>query len=135
MSFNPFLEQKREYYQGLRNVTEAGNWEPWILYMLEAVEKTARHTEGRIRAIQSLMEHWIERVRRERPSVYSRELLEIVFQRPYAKIRFVEEAGIATRQTASKYLQSLVDLGLLRAVTSGREVYFINDPLLRALVE
>ncbi|HEX8670800.1 MAG TPA: Fic family protein [Longimicrobium sp.] len=129
------LERKREYYQGLRDVTEAGSWERWILYMLEAVEKTARHTEGRIRAIQFLMEHWIERVRRERPSVYSRELLEIVFQRPYAKIRFVEEAGIATRQTASKYLQSLVDLGLLRAVASGREVYFLNDPLLHVLVE
>lgn len=129
------LERKTEYYRGLRNVTESGQWEPWILYMLEAVENTARHTEGRIRAIQSLLEHWIDLVRRDLPSVYSRELLELVFRHPYAKIRFVEDAGIATRQTASKYLQLLVEIGLLRAVKSGREVYFLNEPLLQALVE
>jgi Fic family protein len=129
------LDRKSEYYRGLREVTESGRWEPWILYMLEAVETTARHTEGRIRAIRALIDEWVERVRRELPSVYSHELLEIVFRHPYAKIRFVEEAGIATRQTASKHLRALAALGLLREVRSGREVYFINDPLLRAIIE
>lgn len=127
------LERKSEYYRGLQEVTESGRWEPWILYMIDAVESTARHTEGRIRAIRELMDEWVARVRRELPPVYSHELLEIVFRHPYAKIRFIEEAGIATRQTASKHLRALAGLGLLREVRSGREVYFLNDPLLRVI--
>lgn len=129
------LQRRTDYYRGLRGVTEEEKWEDWILYMLEAIESTARHTEGRIRAIRGLIDHWIERVRTERPTIYSRELIEIVFRHPYAKIRFVEEAGLATRQTASKYLQALTELGLLRAVRIGREVYFLNDTLIGILTE
>lgn len=102
--------------------------------MLEAVETTARNTENRIRDIRMLMDDWVARVRREKPKVYSRELVELVFRNPYAKIRFVEDARIATtRQTASKYLQALAEIGLLRPVRNGRETYFLNDPLLRLL--
>ena len=43
---------------------------------------------------------------------------------PYCKIKFVEEAGIAKRQTASEYLKTLAELGLLRPEKVGREVYF-----------
>ncbi len=49
------------------------------------------------------MDEWIARVKRERPAVYSKDLMEIVFRQPYTKISFVEREGIATRQTASKY--------------------------------
>ncbi|MEX2609161.1 MAG: Fic family protein [Gemmatimonadota bacterium] len=129
------LERRSDYYAGLRAVTERGRWEAWILYILDAVESTSRHTENRIRAIRSLMDHWIERVRSERPKIYSRELIEIVFRNPYTKIRFIEEAGLATRQTASKYLQALAEMNLLAAVRSGREIYYLNTDLLRILAE
>lgn len=129
------LQRKTEYYRGLRSVTEHGDWETWILYMLEAVEATARHTEGRVRAIRALMDEWVSRVRSELPKIYSRELVEIAFRHPYAKIRFLEDAGLATRQTASKHLQALSELGLLRTVRSGREVYFLNEALIRLLIE
>jgi Fic family protein len=129
------LERKSDYYLGLRGVTERGLWEQWILYMLEAIETTARHTESRIRAIRGLMDEWVERVRRERPQVYSRELIELVFRHPYAKIRFVEQERLATRQTASKHLHALADLGLLTPVASGREIYFLNEALLRVLAQ
>lgn len=36
-------------------------------------------------------------------------------------------------QTASKYLHALADIGVLARVKKGREVYFINDTLLRIL--
>lgn len=129
------LERKTEYYRGLRAVTEEGRWEEWILYMLEAVEATARHTEGRVRAIRSLMNETVKRLRTERPKLYSRELVETIFRHPYSKIRFLEEAGLGTRQTASKYLQALVELGVLKEVRVGREAYFLNEPLMRALAE
>jgi len=85
-------------------VTESGAWEAWILYMLEAVETMATHTRQKITAIRELMDHWVARVKTEAPRIYSKDLVEIVFRQPYCKIRFLERDGLATRQTASKYL-------------------------------
>lgn len=36
------IKNKSAYYDGLRRVTEEGAWEEWILYVLNAIETTAR---------------------------------------------------------------------------------------------
>jgi Fic family protein len=127
------LARKGEYYRLLQQVTEEGRWEAWILYMLQAVETTAHETRDRIRAIRDLMDEWTRRVRAERPKIYSHELIEVVFRNPYSKIRFVEDAGIARRATASRYLHELAQLGLLRPIQAGRDIYFLNEPLMGLL--
>lgn len=53
---------------------------------------------------------------------------------PYTKIQFLVDAGIAKRQTASSYLQTLAGLGLLRASKQGREMHYINDAPFAELV-
>ena len=127
------LDRKSDYYRGLREVTESGDWEGWIVYMLEAVETTARHTEGRIRAIRALMDDTVARLKAERPKLYSRDLVEVVFRHPYSKIRFLEQEGLGSRQRASRLLQGLAELGILQEVRAGREAYFLNTGLMRLL--
>lgn len=127
------IANRPAYYEGLRKVTEDGDWESWILYMLRAVESTAQHTFDKVVRIRDLMESVRERVRTQRPGVYSKDLVEAIFQHPYTKIQFLVSAGIAKRQTASVYLQELVMLGVLREVKRGRDKYYINDPLLAEL--
>jgi Fic family protein len=127
------IENKAQYYAGLRGVTEQHAWETWILYMLDAVENTARLTCDKIGRIRKLIDEWTARVKAERKTIYSKDLIELVFRHPYCKIRFLEEEGLATRQTASKYLQALVELKLLRSVKVGRELYFINEPFVKLL--
>lgn len=61
------------------------------------------------------------------------ELNEITFSYPYVKIRVLEEARIAGRQTASVYLQKLAELTILRPVKLEREVYYINHRLMDLL--
>jgi len=129
------IENKNNYYSGLRKVTEKGNWEGWLLYMLKAVEHTARTTRERILAIRNLMQADIEKVRTKLPKIYSKDLLELLYRQPYCKIRFLEEAGIARRQTASHYLKELTSIGILEPFKYGREVYYINDKFLKLLVE
>ncbi len=117
------IEQKSDYYRLLRQVTEKGKWEPWILYMLEAVEKTAVFTRNRILAIRELMKETIEKSRKELPGrVYSKELIEILFRRPYTKGRFLVDAGIAKRKTAAEYLKEFENIGVLKAQKIGREI-------------
>ncbi len=129
------MANRSAYYEGLRGVTENQDWESWVLYMLKAVESTAKQTFDQVMRIRSLMEQVRETVRLQAPGIYSKDLIEVIFQHPYTKIQFLIDAGIAKRQTASRYLQELAALGLLRADRQGREIYYVNDALLGELVE
>ncbi|MDD3770171.1 MAG: Fic family protein [Sulfuricurvum sp.] len=128
------LENKGDYYDGLRGVTENGLWEDWILYILKGIELTAKQTSEQIDAILELMEAVKEIMRDKAEKIYSKELLEMIFMHPYCKIKFLEQGGIAKRQTASNYLQTLSDIGILRTEKIGRENYYINDALLHILM-
>lgn len=127
------IANKAGYYEGLRGVTEQQNWENWLLYMLRAVESTARQTFEQVNRIRVVIEQVREKVQREAPGVYSKDLVEVIFRQPYTKIQFVVDAGIAKRQTASVYLQVLAGLGVLRESKHGREKYYINDALFAEL--
>ena len=127
------IDHKAAYYEGLRRVTEEGAWADWVLYMLDAVEQTSLRTHQQITDILALMESVRERVQREAPAVYSKDLIEQIFRQPYCKIAFLERAGLGTRQTCSKYLRGLERLGVLTGQKIGREVYFINQELYKLL--
>lgn len=127
------IEAKQDYYRLLLDVSAAGAWEPWILFMLEAVRSTARWTTGRIKAIRTAIDETAERMRQDAPGAYSRELTELIFVQPYCRIANVVDAGIAQRQTASVYLKQLADIGLLQEVKAGREKLFINPWLIETL--
>jgi Fic family protein len=127
------IQRKADYYRLLLDVTLEAKWEPWVLFMLEAVSSTARWTTEKITAIRHLMETTGERVRRGAPSIYSRELVEAIFTQPYCRIGNLVDAQIAKRQSASVYLKKLCSIGVLEEVKAGREKLFINPKLLKLL--
>jgi len=129
------IRNKADYYAGLRRVTEQNAWEEWILYMLEAIAATARQTRDKIIRIRDLMNAAQEEARTKAPKIYSKDLIELIFEQPYCKIRFLEQRALAKRQTASVYLKTLEEIGLLQSLKVGREVYFMNMPLLAILKE
>ena len=127
------IRRRTEYYRLLNAVTRDGAWEPWALYMLDAVQDTAVWTTRKIKAIRELLQRATAHVREHAPSLYSRELVELVFEQPYSRIGNVVDAGIAKRQTASVYLKHLCDIGVLREVKAGREKLFIHPNLMKLL--
>lgn len=127
------IENKADYYRLLLAVTREGQWEDWILYMLHAVAETAHWTTGRIRAIRDLIQSTAEHMRSAAPQIYSRELVELIFEQPYCRIGNLVDAGLAHRQTASTHLKKLCDIGILLERKTGREKLFINPKLLKAL--
>ena len=130
------IDRKNEYYALLRGVTTEGNWEAWLLYMLEAIETTARMTRNRIIAIRELMDEITTLARDRLPSrVYSKELLELLFHQPYTKAKFLVEAGIAKRQTAAEYLKELERIGILKSHKVGRENLYLNVRLFKLISE
>lgn len=124
------IEHKNDYYEFLKQVTEKNQWEPWILYMLSAVEETATFTRERILAIRALMAETMEKARRELPArVYSKELIELLFRQPYCKISFLVDRGIASRNIASGYLNELEKIDILKKERIGREFIYLNVAL------
>ncbi len=127
------IAHKADYYRRLRAVTRDASWEPWILFMLEGVEITAGWTTTKIAAIRSLADATIAHVRERLPRIYTRELIDILFQRPYCRIADIEDAGIAKRQTASRYLKELARIGVLEERKEGRDKVFVNPRFLGLL--
>ena len=127
------LERRDDYYTLLRRVTEDGDWESWILFMLEAVESTSRWTTDKISIIRALMAETTEYVREKLPKIYTHELVQVLFAQPYCRIDNLVECGVAKRQTASAYLKQLVEIGLLEEMSIGREKLYINTRLLQEL--
>jgi Fic family protein len=128
------IEHKNLYYTHLRDVTEKGAWEPWILYVLRAVESTAETTVLKIEAIGDLMTAMVEEARIKLPRrSFSKELIEQLFVRPYCKIRHIEDAGLGNRVSASRYLHDLADAGLVNKTRAGKEILFVNDRLVKLL--
>ena len=125
------LERRDDYYTLLRRVTEEGDWESWILFMLEAVESTSRWTTDKISIVRALMAETTEYVREKLPKIYTHELVQALFAQPYCRIDNLVERGVAKRQTASTYLKQLVEIGVLEEMSVGREKLYINTRLLQ----
>lgn len=127
------LDNKAEYYRRLNAVTADDAWQDWTVFMLTAVAETSRWTRHRIHEIRDLQLEIAEEVKAQLPSVYRHELIEIIFEQPYCRIENVVAKGLATRQTASNWLNALADEGIVRAVTVGRTKLFINHRLFALL--
>lgn len=127
------IAHKADYYGLLLSVTRDQTWEPWLQFMLQAVAETSKWTTDKIAAIRKLAEHTTEHVRARLPKIYTRELVDVIFEQPYCRIGNLVDKGIAQRQTASRYLHDLADLGVLREMSSGKEKLFIHPRLMQLL--
>jgi Fic family protein len=127
------IAHKADYYRLLLAVTRDGAWEPWLIFMLQAVAETSQWTTAKIAAIRALAEHTTDYVRTRLPKIYSRELVDVIFEQPYSRIGNLVDKGIAKRQAASRYLHELADLGVLREMPAGKEKLFIHPKLMQLL--
>lgn len=127
------LQRRSEYYSLLLDVTTKERWEPWTLFMLAAVTETARWSADKVVAIRDLLGATAAFVSKQAPSIYSRELIELLFEQPYCRISNIVAAGLAHRETASTYLRRLTDMGVLKEIRRGRDKLFLNPRLLAML--
>ncbi len=127
------IQTKSEYYRLLQAVRDHDAWEEWVLYMLSAVETTARDGIVTVAAIRRALLEMKHTMRSRHKRIYSQDLLNLLFSHPYTKIQFVQDELGVSRITATKYLDTLADDGLLEKVRSGRSNYYINSALVEIL--
>jgi len=127
------ISKKSEYYEQLQKVRETGNWEPWILFMLDGVENTAKEGVLLINAIHKAMKKYKHEIKAKLPKLYSQDLLNNLFKYPYTKIEFIERDLSVSRSTAIRYLEELVKNDFLKKQKLGRESYYVNNSLIELL--
>lgn len=127
------IRERSDYYRLLLKVTSEHAWEEWVLYLLRGVEETSQWTTEKIAVIRDLFSETVDFIRKRLPKIYSYELVNVIFERPYCRISDLEDAGIAKRQAASRYLQELVALGVLEEQAAGKEKLFLHPKFLRLL--
>lgn len=128
-------ENKSEYYKLLNQVNKEDEWEKWILFMLKAIEVTAKSTIAKINSIKSLLAKTIIIVRAKAEKIYRKELVELLFEHPYSKIEFVVNNLGVERKAASRYLKKLEKIGVLKSQKIGRETLYLNTELIKILKE
>lgn len=122
------VRTKPDYYRLLQAVRDEDAWEEWVLYLLSAVEHTAREGIQIIGAIKAALLDYKHRIRAAH-QFYSQDLINNLFTHPYTKIQFVERDLKVSRLTATKYLNALVENGFLQKERVGRSNYYINIAL------
>jgi len=104
---------KDDYYHHLSGVTQRGAWKPWVMYILDAVEKTAVLINQLITNIFNQMEatpaHGKTTIK-----WYNKEVNEVIFSPPYIKPKFIGEIlGSTSRTTLTKCFGKLVAANIL----------------------
>ena len=123
------IKEKKDYYILLNEIRNSDNWENWIYYILHRIEETADQTRILITMIKELFDNTTEKIKTELPSIYSKDLVETIFEQPYCKVASIVNKGLYERRTAMKYLRELERIGVLKAVPKGNQILFLNRSL------
>ena len=127
------IDHKEDYHRLLNKTNAHTTWEDWIIFMLKAVEETARNTIQKISNIGDLLEETIHFTRENAPKIYRKELIELLFEQPYSKIDFVTQRIGLERKAAARHLKKMKEIGVLESIKVGRETIYINRKLLEVL--
>jgi Fic family protein len=127
------IQNKNEYYYNLAGVTQRSAWKNWILYMLDAVESTSMITNDLINQTVKQMEITLEHGRKY-IKWYNKDVNEALFSQPYSRPKIIGNVlKKSSRTTLTKYMDQLVKAKILTPKREGKEVYYLNDDLIRIL--
>jgi Fic family protein len=127
------IRTKNDYYQLLSDITSEDGWEPWILYMLVAVERTATSTLKKVAGIRETQAQIHEEARATRGG-RNADFLAVLFEQPYSRISTVMDRCGISRPTATSWLNELVSAGILSDYKFGRDRVFVNQRFLSVLL-
>lgn len=100
---------------------------------MKAIEVTSKQTIAQIQSIRELLKLTIKKVKENAPKIYSKELVENIFEQPYTKIEDITNKLGVERKAASRYLRKLEEFGILESKKVGKEVIYINKELITLL--
>lgn len=126
------IRNKMEYYKLFQETRKTGDFEEWIIYILTGIEEMSEETIGIINKIRDEIVNMKHELR-DKTKIYSKELLEALFFEFYTKIPYIQKQLGVSDKTAQKYLDNLVELGMLTSEKVGRERIYRNERLFKII--
>ncbi|NER10434.1 Fic family protein [Muriicola jejuensis] len=127
-------ENKDEYIDTMRNVSENNDWEKWCVFFLNAVEKQAIRNLEIAENIKNLYEEMKHIFSDTLSSKWSVNALDYIFTNPiFRNNRFTSKSGIPG-PTAARFTRMLLEKELIRTLeeASGRRpALYAFEPLLK----
>jgi Fic family protein len=121
------INNKGLYYELLKKAGE--NQETaieFILFILDAVTVTSTETMNFVKEILESFEVTSAMIKLHLPKIYSRELVEAIYYEFYTKNQYFANELSVSRNTATTYLKSLEEVGILKSEKIGKEVIYKN---------
>jgi Fic family protein len=130
-----FEASRRDYYDGLRGVSERGAWQDWIEYFLLGVARMSEDAVNRAGRINAKLAEWQKSVAGESTKTPLR-VIELLAANPFITAKgSVEKLGIAFT-TAQRAIERLERLGIVQqAGTAKRDRVYCAKALLDILEE
>lgn len=129
-----FEENKDEYIEQMRNVSNTKDWNPWIKFFLNAVESQAIKNLEIAESIKNLYENTKNEFSDLLSSKWNMEILDFIFTYPvFRNNKFVNTTKIPNA-TAVLIIRKLIENGylVLREEAAGRRAAMYSfEPLMR----
>lgn len=128
-----FEDHRREYMDGLHRISVEGAWEPWCDFCLRAVIAQGNLTAERINTILETRMRWRRALEAAGMKAVAFQLVDALLGIPYIHAPRARHVMQVTDNTARKYLDQLVDLGLLTVVREERPKTYLAPEMLRVV--
>jgi Fic family protein len=130
-----FEATRRDYYDGLREVTERGDWANWLHYFLNGVARQAEDALSRSERMNQLLAGW----RIELSGLGSKmplQLLDVIAANPFLTARATEKKLGVAYNTVMRAVEQMLRRGILHQVGEAkRDRVFCARGLLDILEE
>jgi Fic family protein len=131
-----FEAQRQTYYDLLLTVSQRGHWEDWLVFFLHGVALQSRDAVVRVGRLQDLRERYRDQLQGARIPARLSQVVDLLLAQPVLTVRQVESAVGVNFTTAQRYVDQLVDLGMLRESTGqARNRVYRAEEVLRAIEE
>lgn len=109
-----FEENRPDYYHLLNNVTEKGEWLPWIKFFLQALDEQSTKAQETSKSVLNLYQAYKEKIQSIN-SKYTLNLLDAIFAHPVFSYKSIKEtAKIKNPQTLITLIKKFVEAGIVQ---------------------
>ena len=117
------LANQMEYYERLRGVQDAGDWEGWTKYFLKAVIAGCNESVRTTRAVLQLREGHTQLIsdQLEGEAEGGLRILTSLFRQPLFQTNQLAESTGLTDSAANNLVARLEDLGIVRKITESKD--------------
>jgi Fic family protein len=118
LNLAPWLEQNRDAYQdGLLQLTETGDFDPWVCFFADAVHRQARDGVAKIAQLLELRDDMLAELRAAGVRGSALHIAENLIGFPLIDVPTARTMIGKTFEAANQAVARLVELGMLREIT------------------